>query len=166
MLACWTVLFDLFRPLDYLLEMIANDAVDSFPVQLWQIIECNGDFQYIQLFDFLFILTYFRGYWELNFRPVGAVGGGLLFGEIPVFQSYRYAQPDELTAAVLGEYEGKRGQMVSVDSIFSTYNVDCHNLYGLRKQQYESVWHTCFFVSHSVSQTTISRHFVSQKRRL
>ena len=25
--------------------------------------------------------------------------------------------------------------MVSVDSVFATYNVDCHNLYGLRKQQ-------------------------------
>ena len=25
--------------------------------------------------------------------------------------------------------------MVSVDSVFATYDVDCHNLYGLRKQQ-------------------------------
>lgn len=125
MLACWTVLFDLFRPLDDLLEIIANDAVDSFPVLLWQIIECNGDFQHLQLFDLLFVFTDFGGYVELDFCSIGAVCGGLLFGEIPMFQSYRYAQPDELTAAVLGEYEGKRSQMVSVDSIFSTYNVDC-----------------------------------------
>ena len=40
--------------------------------------------------------------------------------------------------------------MVSVDSVFATYNVDCHNLYGLRKQQnairvlHDFMYHTLY----------------------
>ena len=40
--------------------------------------------------------------------------------------------------------------MVSVDSVFATYDVDCHNLYGLRKQQnvirvlHDFMYHTLY----------------------
>lgn len=50
---------------------------------------------------------------KLDFRAAGVIFGRALFLKIPMFQQYRYAnrnaQTDELTAAVMGEYEGKRG---------------------------------------------------------
>ena len=46
---------------------------------------------------------------KLYFCSIGTVGGRLLLVEIPMHQSFRNAQTDELTAAVMGEYEGKRG---------------------------------------------------------
>lgn len=48
-------------------------------------------------------------YLKLDFRAAGAILGRALFLKIPMFQSYRNAQTDELTAAVMGEYEVKRG---------------------------------------------------------
>lgn len=40
---------------------------------------------------------------------VGTVLGGLLLVKIPMVQGYRDAQSDKFTAAVMGEYKGKRG---------------------------------------------------------
>lgn len=45
-----------------------------------------------------------------------------------MLQRNGYTQTNELTTAVMGEYKAKRGQMVSVDSVFAVYYVDCHNL--------------------------------------
>ena len=113
MFAGGTVLFDFFQAFDNLFEVLPDRAVDSFAVLFKQRIECNGNFQHLQLFDFLLVFTYFGSYLKLYFCSIGAVGGRLLFLKIPMFQQYRYAnrnaQTDELTAAVMGEYEGKRG---------------------------------------------------------
>lgn len=46
---------------------------------------------------------------KLYFHAVGAVPGGPLFVKVPMFQQYRHTQSDEFTAAVMGEYKGKRG---------------------------------------------------------
>lgn len=55
--------------------------------------------------------------------------------------------------------------MVSVDSVFATYDVDCQNLkdYANNKMQY--VYYT-IYVSHSVSQTAISGRFVLHNEHL
>ena len=74
-----------------------------------QRIECNGNFQHLQLFDFPLVFTYLGGYLKLYFCSIGAVGGRLLLVEIPMHQSFRNAQTDELTAAVMGKDKSKRG---------------------------------------------------------
>ena len=109
MFAGGTVLFDFFQAFDNLFEVLPDRAVDSFAVLFKKRIECNGNFQHLQLFDFLLVFTYFGGYLELYFCSIGAVGGRLLFLKIPMLQSYRNAQSYELTAAVMGEYKSKRG---------------------------------------------------------
>ena len=109
MFAGGTVLFDFFQAFDNLFEVLPDRAVDSFAVLFKQRIECNGNFQHLQLFDFLFVFSYFGGDLKLYFCSIGAVGGRLLFLKIPMLQSYRNAQTDELTAAVMGKDKGKRG---------------------------------------------------------
>ena len=84
-------------------------TVDSFAVLFKKIIERNGDFQHLQLFDFLFVFSYFGGDLKLYFCSIGAVGGRLLFLKIPMLQRNGYAQSYELTAAVMGKNKSKRG---------------------------------------------------------
>ena len=47
-------------------------------------------------------------YLKLDFRVAGAILGRALFLKIPMFEQYRHTQTNELTVAVMGEYEGKR----------------------------------------------------------
>ena len=87
MFAGGTVLFDFFQAFDNLFEVLPDRAVDSFAV----------------------LFTYLGGYLKLYFCSIGAVGGRLLLVEIPMHQSFRNAQTDELTAAVMGKDKSKRG---------------------------------------------------------
>ena len=109
MFAGRTIFLDLFQSVDYLSEKVPYGAVDSFTVLFKKIIECNGNFQHLQLLNLLFVFTYFGGYLKLYFCSIGAVGGRLLFLKIPMFQRNGYAQSYELTAAVMGKDKGKRG---------------------------------------------------------